>query len=60
MSKVRLDVFLIENGYFKTRQKAKAEIMAGNILVDHIKIEKAGTLIKDDSIITVLGKKFLM
>lgn len=58
MSKVRLDVFLIENGYFKTRQKAKAEIMAGNILVNHIKIEKAGTLIKDDSIITVLGKKF--
>ena len=57
MNKVRLDVFLIENGYFKTRQKAKAEIMAGNILIDNIKIEKAGTLIKDDSIITVLEKK---
>ena len=57
MSKIRLDIFLVENGYFETGQKAKAEIMAGNILVDHIKIKKAGTLIKDNSIITVLEKK---
>ena len=58
MSKVRLDIYLTENGYFETRQKAKAEIMAGNILVDNIKTEKAGTLIKEDSVIKVLEKKF--
>lgn len=58
MNKIRLDTFLIKNGYFKTRQKAKAEIMAGNILVDNIKIEKAGTLIKSNSSITILKKNF--
>lgn len=58
MSKVRLDIFLVENGYFETRQKAKAEIMAGNVLVDNIKMEKAGALIKADAVITLLKKKF--
>ncbi|MCI0502073.1 MAG: TlyA family RNA methyltransferase [Fusobacteria bacterium] len=58
MSKTRLDVYLVENGYFETRQRARAEIMAGNILVDNCKIEKAGALIKDTAIVKIIKKSF--
>lgn len=58
MSKERLDVFLTNSGYFESRQKAQAEIMAGNILVNNQKINKPGTLIDPASLITILKKDF--
>ena len=56
MGKVRLDVFLAENGYAKTRSAALGMIMAGEVFVDGEKADKAGMQIKEDAVITVKGK----
>lgn len=58
MNKERLDVLLTNNGYFESRQKAQAEIMAGNILVNNQKISKPGTVIDSASDITIIKKDF--
>ncbi|CAM3132645.1 TlyA family RNA methyltransferase [Streptobacillus ratti] len=48
--KKRLDVLLVELGYFDTREKAKREIMIGNVIIND-KIEtKAGTQFKEENI----------
>ena len=44
--KERLDVLLVQQGFFETREKAKRAIMAGVVIVADKKIEKAGTAIK--------------
>ncbi len=54
--KVRLDQLLADNGYFETRNKAKAAIMAGLIFIDGQRIDKAGTKIDPDSEIKVKGE----
>lgn len=41
-SRVRLDVFLHERGYFESREKARSAIMAGQVLVNGQKAEKPG------------------
>lgn len=41
--KKRLDVILVEKGFFSTREKAKASIMAGIVYVDGQRVDKAGT-----------------
>ena len=43
--KIRLDVLLVEKGYFPSREKAKTSIMAGIVYVDNLKVDKAGTLV---------------
>ena len=53
--KKRLDAVLTEKGLFETRSKAQAVIMAGNILVNEQKVDKAGTLIDENSKIRILG-----
>ena len=58
MSKERLDVLLVSRGLFESRQKARAEIMAGNILVGNQKLEKAGSLVDDDAEVVILKKDF--
>lgn len=51
--KVRLDRLLIKRGLTATRQQAIGLIMSGNILVDGIKIEKAGKAVPEDAEIIV-------
>lgn len=55
--KQRLDIFLTEKNFFDSRARAKAMIMAGKILVNGQKIDKAGTLIADDAEIRILGEE---
>ncbi len=55
--KQRLDVLLFEKNFFDSRARAKAMIMAGKILVDGQKIDKAGTLVAEDAQIRVLGEE---
>ncbi|MEF3301922.1 TlyA family RNA methyltransferase [Paenibacillus sp. GYB003] len=55
LSKERLDVLLVEQAYYDSREKAKAAIMAGLIVVDGEKIDKAGTKISRDASIQVKG-----
>ena len=40
--KRRLDILLCERGLFCSREQARAAIMAGEVLVDEVKAEKAG------------------
>ena len=43
--KKRLDVLLVERGLATSREKAKAMIMAGEVLVDNEREDKAGSKI---------------
>ncbi|HHY70643.1 MAG TPA: TlyA family RNA methyltransferase [Thermoanaerobacterales bacterium] len=52
-SKQRLDVLLVNKGIIDSREKAKAEIMCGNVLVNTQIIDKPGTRVDVDSIITI-------
>ena len=55
--KERLDVLLTEKNFFDSRARAKAMIMAGKILVNGQKVDKAGTLIPLDAEIKILGEE---
>ncbi|MBQ0067723.1 MAG: TlyA family RNA methyltransferase [Phascolarctobacterium sp.] len=57
MGKVRLDVLLVNKGFFESRTRAQAEVMAGNVLVNEIKIDKPGTLFTEDVTVRLLGNK---
>ena len=56
MKKERLDLLLVEQGHFSSRERAKATIMAGKVLVNEMKIEKAGTMVPADGTIRILGE----
>lgn len=45
IEKKRLDILLVEQGYFESREKAKAIIMAGDVYIDHQKFDKPGTML---------------
>lgn len=51
--KQRLDIRLTEEGFFQSREKAKAAIMEGVVFVDGQRCDKAGTPVKEDAVITV-------
>ena len=53
--KTRLDVYLCENGYFETREKAKAAIMAGLVYVNGQISDKAGNMLPPDARVEVRG-----
>ncbi len=53
--KERLDVLLVRKGFFKSREKAKAVIMAGDVFIDGQREDKAGTSFADTVNITVKG-----
>lgn len=53
--KERLDVLLVNNGFFQSRERAKASIMAGDIYIGGRMYDKAGTKVDIDSEITVKG-----
>lgn len=55
MKKERLDILLVEQGHYATREKAKAAIMAGLVLVGQERCDKAGTKVPVDAVITVKG-----
>ena len=55
--KQRLDILLTEKNFFDSRARAKAMIMAGKILVNGQKVDKAGTLIAPDADIRILGEE---
>ena len=46
--KKRLDLILVEREIYETREKAKSEIMAGNVIVNEQTVTKAGTNFNDD------------
>lgn len=54
--KTRLDKLLVERGLTTSRERAQALILAGKVLVDEQKIEKAGASIDSESILRLLGE----
>ena len=53
--KKRLDVLLIEKGYFESREKAKAVIMSGVVFVNNQKADKPGASYPEDAVVEVRG-----
>lgn len=49
--KKRIDSLLVERGYFESREKAKANIMAGNIFVNDSLVDKPGMTVSEDVVI---------
>lgn len=52
--KRRIDQLLVERGFCESRHKARALLMAGQVLVDEQKIEKAGKLVEPNAQIRIL------
>ncbi len=55
-SKVRLDRLLVERGLAGSREKAQALILAGQVLVENQKVEKAGAQVNSAARIQLLGE----
>lgn len=51
--KERLDIVLVNRGFFQSRERAKSSIMAGIVYVDGQRVDKPGTGIRDDADIYV-------
>ncbi|SEM44299.1 23S rRNA (cytidine1920-2'-O)/16S rRNA (cytidine1409-2'-O)-methyltransferase [Paenisporosarcina quisquiliarum] len=54
--KERVDVLLVEQGLFETREKAKRAIMAGLIYKNEERIDKPGEKVENTSVLTVKGQ----
>ena len=55
MSKVRLDVLLVDRGLIPSREKAKATIMSGIVFVDGVRHDKPGMSVNDDCQVEIKG-----
>lgn len=56
IKKERLDVLLVKEGFFNSRENAKRHIMAGIILVNDVPVDKPGTQVPEDAQIRIRGK----
>jgi len=54
--KLRLDKLLVDRGLDASRERAQALIIAGKVLVDDQKLEKAGAQVIEDCTIRLLGE----
>jgi 23S rRNA (cytidine1920-2'-O)/16S rRNA (cytidine1409-2'-O)-methyltransferase len=57
MKKQRVDTILVEKGHAETLEKARALVMAGAVLVNEQRAEKAADLISNEDVIRVKGKE---
>ena len=54
--KERIDILLVQRGLCSTRSRAQARIMAGQVIVDDHRVDKAGTKVSVESKIRLKGK----
>jgi 23S rRNA (cytidine1920-2'-O)/16S rRNA (cytidine1409-2'-O)-methyltransferase len=54
--KVRVDVLLVERGLVASRERARALILAGRVLVNEQKVDKAGALVPHEAPLRLLGE----
>lgn len=55
LGKERLDKLLLEKGLAETREKARALILEGRVLVDGLPVDKAGKVVPRESDIRIVG-----
>jgi 23S rRNA (cytidine1920-2'-O)/16S rRNA (cytidine1409-2'-O)-methyltransferase len=55
-TKIRVDLLLVERGLVPSRERARALILAGRVLVSEQKVEKAGVTVPADAPIRLLGE----
>jgi len=55
-AKTRVDLLLVERGLVPSRERARALILAGRVLVSEQKVEKAGAAVPGDAPIRLLGE----
>jgi len=56
VAKIRLDLLLTERGMLPSRERARAMIIAGRVLVQEQKIDKPGAAVATDAAIRLLGE----
>jgi 23S rRNA (cytidine1920-2'-O)/16S rRNA (cytidine1409-2'-O)-methyltransferase len=54
--KIRIDRLLMERGLVESRERGQALILAGQVLVNGTKLEKAGTPVLEDAEVRLLGE----
>lgn len=55
-AKERLDILLVKKGFFESRERARASIMAGEIFIDDKRYDKCGEKVKETSNIVFKGE----
>ena len=53
--KTRLDKLLLQRGLVPSRERAQALVLAGRVLVNEQKVQKAGASVEDDARLRILG-----
>ncbi len=56
LGKQRLDLVIVNKGLVQSRERAKAMIMSGRVLVNRLPVDKPGTQVAEDAEITLKGK----
>jgi 23S rRNA (cytidine1920-2'-O)/16S rRNA (cytidine1409-2'-O)-methyltransferase len=54
-TKTRVDLLLVERGLVPSRERARAYILAGRVLINEQKVDKPGTAVDADSLVRLLG-----
>ena len=54
-SKTRLDLLLVERGVVASRERARALILAGRVLVNDLPVDKVGSLVANTAAIRITG-----
>jgi len=55
--RIRIDKYLVDHGYFISRERAQRAILAGHVLVEERVVDKPGTLLKGNAVVRVVAEE---
>ncbi|HEY2123334.1 MAG TPA: TlyA family RNA methyltransferase [Chthoniobacterales bacterium] len=55
--RIRIDRLLVDHGYFDSRERAQLSILAGQVLVEEIVVDKPGTLVRSNAAVRVIAEE---
>ncbi len=56
-ARIRVDALLLERGLFTSRERARAALLAGEVSVDGVPVEKPGQQVRDDAVVEVAERR---